>query len=195
MGMRDYQNLKDLIIPEAQEKIMDIYCAVWEDCHNMGHCKDCPDRQMLKEKFSLLECFSLKYSRMLLEAGYAPVVHEERKFDDLEFDGVDEILKKHRAFVMARIDDHGCHIGTYKGLSLEADGDWIINVDVEGVSVTGQGDFAPVVHGYDVARCPSLFECSVCGWRDTDTLTGDTSTYNYCPNCGAKMDGDEHGTE
>ena len=77
MGMRDYQNLQDIIIPEAQEKIMDIYCAAWDDCRDMGHCKDCPDRQMLKEKFSLLECFSLKYSRMLIEAGYAPVVHGE----------------------------------------------------------------------------------------------------------------------
>jgi hypothetical protein len=75
MGMRDYENLKDLVIPEEREKIMDIYCAAWDDCRNMGHCKDCPDRQMLKEKFSLLECFSLKYSRMLIEAGYAPVVH------------------------------------------------------------------------------------------------------------------------
>jgi NADH pyrophosphatase NudC (nudix superfamily) len=75
MGMRDYQNLKDIIIPEAQEKIMDIFCAAWYDCRNMVHCEDCPDRQMLKEKFSLLECFSLKYSRMLIEAGYAPVVH------------------------------------------------------------------------------------------------------------------------
>lgn len=75
MGMRDYHDLKDIIIPEAQEKIMDIYCAAWDDCRDMGHCKDCPDRQMLKEKFSLLECFSLKYSRMLIEAGYAPVVH------------------------------------------------------------------------------------------------------------------------
>ena len=80
MGMRDYQNLKDIIIPEAQEKIMDIYCAAWEDCRNMGHCEDCPDRQMLKEKFSLLECFSLKYSRMLIEAGYAPVVHAKIKW-------------------------------------------------------------------------------------------------------------------
>lgn len=75
MGMRDYHDMKDIIIPEAQEKIMDICCAAWDDCRDIEHCKDCPDRQMLKEKFSLLECFSLKYSRMLLEAGYAPVVH------------------------------------------------------------------------------------------------------------------------
>ncbi len=53
-------------------------------------------------------------------------------------------------------------------------------------------DVAPVVHGRDTACCPSLFECSVCGWRDIDTLTGDTSTYNYFPNCGAKIDGGTH---
>lgn len=37
------------------------------------------------------------------------------------------------------------------------------------------------------AEWPSLFECSVCGWSDSDTYTGDTSTYNFCPNCGATM--------
>ena len=35
----------------------------------------------------------------------------------------------------------------------------------------------------------SLFRCSNCGWSCSDTLTGDTENYNYCPNCGAKMDG------
>ena len=45
-------------------------------------------------------------------ADVAPVVHGERKFGGLDFDGVDETLKKHRAFVMATIDGHGCHIGT-----------------------------------------------------------------------------------
>ena len=41
--------------------------------------------------------------------------------------------------------------------------------------------------GYNKA-CSSLFDCSECGWTDCDTYTGDTTTYNYCPNCGAKMD-------
>ena len=38
------------------------------------------------------------------------------------------------------------------------------------------------------AEWPSLFKCSACGWDDGDTFTGDTDTYNYCPNCGAKME-------
>ena len=93
MGMRDYHNLKDIIIPEAQEKIMDIYCEAWDDCRDMGHCKDCPDRQMLKEKFSLLECFSLKYSRMLIEEGYAPVVHGRWEFAGALLNGASKSWK------------------------------------------------------------------------------------------------------
>ena len=40
-----------------------------------------------------------------------------------------------------------------------------------------------------LAETPSLFECSACGWRDFDTTTGDTNTYNFCPNCGRKIGG------
>ena len=55
-------------------------------------------------------------------------------------------------------------------------------------------DAKPVVHGRDLsADWDSLFECSVCHWTCWDTYTGDTDTYNYCPNCGAKMDGEEDG--
>lgn len=36
----------------------------------------------------------------------------------------------------------------------------------------------------------SAFECSECHWEDWDLGTAD-STYNYCPNCGAKMKGGE----
>ena len=38
------------------------------------------------------------------------------------------------------------------------------------------------------AEFNSLFECSACGWTDDDTYTGDTDTYNFCPNCGAKVE-------
>ena len=49
-------------------------------------------------------------------------------------------------------------------------------------------DVAPVVHGRWVpTKAPFMNECkdcSVCGYR---TVWG--HRYNYCPNCGAKMDG------
>ena len=54
-------------------------------------------------------------------------------------------------------------------------------------------DAVEVVHGHNLKDYNSAFECSVCGWEDWDTLTADTSEYNYCPNCGAKMDGDGNG--
>ena len=52
-------------------------------------------------------------------------------------------------------------------------------------------DVAPVVHGYN-KQPPSMFECSICGWMDWDTVLAD-GTFNFCPNCGARMDGDEDG--
>lgn len=50
-------------------------------------------------------------------------------------------------------------------------------------------DVEPVRHGHNVKwDYPTLFECSLCGWECFDTVPGDTDTYQYCPNCGAKMD-------
>lgn len=55
---------------------------------------------------------------------------------------------------------------------------------------TPSADVAPVVHGRWVqTKAPFMNECedcSVCGYR---TVWG--HRYNYCPNCGAKMDGGE----
>ena len=49
-------------------------------------------------------------------------------------------------------------------------------------------DAVEVVHGYNTYGHDSMFECSVCGFVDLDTVLAD-GKYNYCPNCGAKMDG------
>ena len=58
------------------------------------------------------------------------------------------------------------------------------------VSAAPTADAVEVVHARNLkVDSPSLFECSQCGWSDCDTYTGDTSEYNYCPNCGAKVDG------
>lgn len=54
-------------------------------------------------------------------------------------------------------------------------------------------DVVKVRHAYDMDEYTSLFECSNCGWTCDDTYCGEPCvgnrvTYNYCPNCGAKID-------
>lgn len=55
-------------------------------------------------------------------------------------------------------------------------------------------DVVPVVHGKWVhipqtLNTLSQLRCSFCGWWSLDpSIDG---AYNYCPNCGAKMDGAE----
>ena len=71
MPMRDHANLKDITIPPEQEAIMNIVCETWDECRE-SECQNCPDRP--KEFMSLMECFSLNFSRKLMKAGYAPVV-------------------------------------------------------------------------------------------------------------------------
>lgn len=39
------------------------------------------------------------------------------------------------------------------------------------------------------AEYPSLYKCSECGWECWDTIPCDTITFNFCPNCGARMKG------
>lgn len=69
--MRDYKNPKDITIPPKQKAIMNIVCEAWDECHE-SKCTNCPDRP--KKLMSVVECFSLKFSRKLMEVGYAPVV-------------------------------------------------------------------------------------------------------------------------
>lgn len=47
-----------------------------------------------------------------------------------------------------------------------------------------------VIHAKNLSES-SLFRCSNCDWSCSDTYYGDTPTCNFCPNCGAKMDGKE----
>lgn len=51
-------------------------------------------------------------------------------------------------------------------------------------------DVQPVKHGKNLKEeYPTLFQCSVCGCEDWDTSEVNYGEYNYCPNCGARMDG------
>ena len=58
-------------------------------------------------------------------------------------------------------------------------------------------DAVEVVHGrwIDGIGSYSTANCSVCGWKIpyTEDYYGYLGKTNYCPNCGAKMDGDGNG--
>lgn len=103
---------------------------------------------------------------------------------------VESLLKQHAAYLLATIDNKGTHIGKFNGIALDADGDWIIEADVESLSATDRGDFSMVVHGEWVEReiaKATYLSCSRCGWARIGVAV--TEHYRYCPNCGAKMDG------
>lgn len=91
MSMRDYPQLKDVKIPIEQEKIMDILCDAWEECHN-ADCKKCIDGKRAREVqpeqvSSIMTCVSLKYARKLAEAGYRPVSDSLESKDGGEMPG------------------------------------------------------------------------------------------------------------
>ena len=61
--------------------------------------------------------------------------------------------------------------------------DVVSTIDIEKAPTV---DAEPVRHGHWVEAKYPLFTCSECGAIYQDTGYG----YNYCPNCGAKMDGE-----
>ena len=64
---------------------------------------------------------------------------------------------------------------------------------VECINKQPTADVVEVKHGYDTGNA-NIFECSVCGYGVDDIYEADEKNYpvwkfNYCPHCGAKMDG------
>ena len=57
-------------------------------------------------------------------------------------------------------------------------------------------DVAPVVHGHWISKNPHGYEwtfvCSNCDYADGYPFN---DRHNYCPNCGAKMDGETEGND
>lgn len=50
-------------------------------------------------------------------------------------------------------------------------------------------DVQEVKHAKNLQNCFKwTFECSLCHWCDDDTYCCDSSEFNFCPNCGAKID-------
>lgn len=70
------------------------------------------------------------------------------------------------------------------GESIDAD---VVISDIKGMKAA---DVAPVRHGRWIEQekyaFGVMYVCSICGNRILDT----GHSWNYCPNCGAKMDGE-----
>ena len=133
MGMRDYKDMKDIVIPKEQEEMMNIICDAWDECRSLKSCKECPDRP--KEYMRMMMCTSLKYTRKFIEAGYT----KQSTADVAE-------VKR---------------------------GEWI---DLHDENVLYE----------------QTYKCSACGeWFVIEAGTPKENGYKYCPNCGARMDGEE----
>ena len=62
--------------------------------------------------------------------------------------------------------------------------DGVDAIDIKDVDTIPAADVAPVRHGRWLHRKNGIAYCSEC---EIDTVEDET---NYCPNCGAKMDGE-----
>ena len=105
---------------------------------------------------------------------------------------VESLLKRYEAYLLVKIDNTGAHVGKFEDITLDTDGNWIIEADVESLSVTDCGDFAPVVHGAWIHNPKREYDyiCSVCRGDAPEDRMGNNATLTpYCPHCGAKMDG------
>lgn len=53
-----------------------------------------------------------------------------------EIEKVKDVFKKHNTYIISEIDGHGVHMGEIKNIALDANDSWIIEADIESVSVT-----------------------------------------------------------
>lgn len=109
-------------------------------------------------------------------------------------------------FIMGFDTDEGCYTYHYelkdwdlfqcKELEKGKPWDGHTSKDVRRLLSIPAADVAPVVHGRweyipQTLNTLSQFRCPFCRWWSLDpSIDG---AYNYCPNCGAKMDGAENG--
>lgn len=71
----------------------------------------------------------------------------------------------------------------------EYDNNYRLIIPVEAIKAAPAADVAPVVHGRWIADGDGYhwtYNCSICAWKDGYPFN---ERHNFCPNCGAKMDG------
>ena len=53
-----------------------------------------------------------------------------------EMKKIEEWLNKNNVYIISSIDDKGVHVGRFKGLSLDANDDLVIDTDIDSLSCT-----------------------------------------------------------
>lgn len=111
---------------------------------------------------------------------------------------MDEHIKREAAIaIIEEKQKELCPVGRYgRGYVYGADREKYDAWDeiIDALENIHAADVVPVVHGQweyipRTLNTLSQLRCPFCGWWSLDpSIDG---TYNYCPNCGAKMDGGE----
>ena len=53
-----------------------------------------------------------------------------------EMEKIKDVLRKHNTYIISEIDGQGIHMGEIKNIALDANDSWIIETDIESISVT-----------------------------------------------------------
>jgi hypothetical protein len=92
--------------------------------------------------------------------------------DDDAADAIEALLKENKELIEDRPE------------MVEADGHWEWRKPNGEALMPKQGEWKP----FDLTWGRSIYSCTVCG-ESTDVPTANgKALYNYCPNCGAKME-------
>lgn len=80
------------------------------------------------------------------------------------------------------------HIGSYAGMFTDELG-FVVSLEavLRGIDFAESADAVEVVHGEWIIEYGRLPSCSLCGKPFYGAIN---SPMNFCPNCGAKMDGE-----
>ena len=86
-------------------------------------------------------------------------------------------------------DCKGCNLKRLETMLNNGKFNFLLN---ENRAINTSADVAPVVHGRWIEQekytFGTMYDCSICG----DRILDNGHSWNYCPNCGARMDGDSY---
>lgn len=190
----------------AEEKcLMDIFAEAWEYCRGRD-CSDCEYHGEGNERGKMLICISYQYAKRIIAAGYRNVTPPAECKDD-------ELITAAFGVYPSTLTDREKHIvvlrqGLSNGIKLTFEDIGreygVTSERIRQLEKNAMGklaalkvltaDVAPVVYGRwfkfkETDSCYVHMRCSVCSAYWSDPSHADH--FRYCPNCGAKMEGEE----